>query len=80
MSAKTSRDAWVQRIKTYGLAVAGFGTLVGATLATYWSYNYFRLKKLDGYTAPAAVHVKDANLASIPFKMNYRVLNLDKCV
>lgn len=78
MSDKFDRADWIRKAKLAGIAAAAIGITTGAALLSYWSVNYFGLKKLRGYIAPAPVHVDDAHLADQPLKINYRVLNLDK--
>lgn len=80
MLSKWSNKNWLEKVKLLSLGVVGAGTLVGVALASYWSHNYFGLKKLPDYIPLPPVDVNDLDLHSIPFKMNYRVLNLDKCV
>lgn len=77
MSSSSNRDDWIRRAKLAGIAAAALGVTAGAALLTYWSTNYFGLKKLPNYIAPPTVHVDEANLAATPLELNYRIINLD---
>ena len=80
MSYKFDRNNWIQKAKLAGLTVAAVGAAAGVAVFSYWSSNYFGLKRLPGYVATEPLTLEAADLASKPLQINYRVLNLDKYV